>query len=545
MRSVDVTAHGTDEKGVGRLPQADAVQAPPLLEAKGISRSFYGVQALKDVDFSLHSGEIVSLVGQNGAGKSTLVSIVGGIYSPDEGEISIDGQAVRISSPALAEALGIGLVHQEPTLVQNMSIAANVFLNREHLKYGVLLDFKRMNEETTRVLQSLGFSLDPERLVEDLRLVEKEAVEIAKAMLLKPRILILDEVTAPLNASEVEHLFRLVRELKANGIGIIFISHRLTEIVQLSDRIVVLRDGRNAGELRREHAPSKKDIIGLMLGGNGFRGSIETGISQVDETRKLTVKSLTRGEYFADVSFEVRAGEIVGLAGLKGSGVTEIMKCIYGGLRAQSGDILVHGKRADIRCPADAIDHGIGMITNDRQKEGLALKCSVDDNITISSLDALSNRLKFFRRGTLTEQASKFARALEIKTPSLKQDVLNLSGGNQQKVVIAKWLLRDLGFILVDEPTRGVDVMAQAEIHRLLVQLKREGKGLLVTSPEIPELMSVCDRILIVASGRIVNEIRRGTPQFNEASILEDLHVDRHRTPLASGDTLPGQIGAA
>jgi ribose transport system ATP-binding protein len=534
VNPVDVAAHGIEVADVGRHPLAKTTHAPPLLELKGICKNFHGVKALIDVDFSLRSGEIVSLIGQNGAGKSTLVSIIGGIYTQDAGEIALDGRAVRISSPGAAEDLGIGLVHQEPTLVQNMTIAANVFLNREHLKRGLLLDFKRMNEETAQVLEKLGFSLDPERLVEDLRLVDKEAVEIAKAMLLKPRILILDEVTAPLNANEVEHLFRLVRELKSNGIAIIFISHRLSEIVQLSDRIVVLRDGRNAGELHREHRPAEKDIIDLMLGGNEFRGEIEAEGSRVDGTKKLTVKNLTRSEYFRDVSLEVCAGEIVGLAGLKGSGITELMKCIYGGLRAEAGEVVVHGERTYIRCPADAIGHGIGMITNDRQKEGLALKRSVGENITISSLDALSNRLRFFRRSTLDAQASRFVRALEIKTPSLGHDVLALSGGNQQKVVIAKWLLRDLPFILIDEPTRGVDVKAQAEIHRLLVGLKHEGKGLLISSPEISELMKVCDRILIVAAGRIANEIERGTPHFNEASILEVLHVDRHRASLAT-----------
>jgi ribose transport system ATP-binding protein len=526
MSPVGVLAAGSGE--------TKATDASPLLQLKGICKDFHGVKALVDVDFSLRSGEVVSLIGQNGAGKSTLVSIIGGIYAQDAGDIVLDGRAVRMSSPGHAEELGIGLVHQEPTLVQNMTIAANVFLNREHLKGGMLLDFRRMNEETAQVLAKLGFSLDPDRLVEDLRLVDKEAVEIAKAMLLRPRILILDEVTAPLNANEVEHLFQLVRELKANGIAIIFISHRLSEIVQLSDRIVVLRDGRNAGELRREHKPAEKDIIDLMLGGNEFRGEIANEASRVDATNKLTVKNLTRSEYFRDVSFEVCAGEIVGLAGLKGSGITEIMKCIYGALRAEGGEVALQGGRAVIRCPADAIGHGIGMITNDRQKEGLALRRGVGENITISSLDALSNRLKFFRHRTLEAQASRFVRSLEIKTPSLKHDVLALSGGNQQKVAIAKWLLRDLPFILVDEPTRGVDVKAQAEIHRLLVGLKHEGKGLLISSPEISELMKVCDRILIVASGRIASEIERGTPQFNEASILEVLHVDRHRALLVS-----------
>ncbi|MCC7286740.1 MAG: sugar ABC transporter ATP-binding protein [Burkholderiaceae bacterium] len=529
MSSADIAAPGAGLSPLDRAPQASTADAAQMLILRGISKHFHGVKALEDVAFSLRRGEIVSLVGQNGAGKSTLMSIIGGILQPDEGEIQIDGRPVRIPGPAIAEKLGIGLVHQEPTLVRNMSIAANVFLNREPLKHGVLLDFGRMNAETRRVLESLGFSLDPERRVESLTLVEKEAVEIAKAMLLEPRILILDEVTAPLNADEVEHLFRLIGELKAKGIGIIFISHRLSEIVRLSDRIVVLRDGRNAGDLLRDQRPAEKDIIQLMLDGAGFCAPEQIVGGDVDATRSLSVAGLSRRGHFADVSLEVRAGEIVGLAGLKGSGITELMKCLFGTLRADKGEVRLHGEPIDVDGPHDAIRCGIGMITNDRQREGLALRRSVDENVTISSLDQLSNRLTFFRRGRLREVAARFVAALEIRTPSVMQEVINLSGGNQQKVAIAKWLLRDLPFLLVDEPTRGVDVKAQAEIHRLLVDLRRTGKGLLVASPEITELMSICDRILIISSGRIASEVQRGTPQFNQASILEVLHVGPHR----------------
>jgi ABC-type sugar transport system ATPase subunit len=508
-----------------------------LLQLKGISKAFPGVQALKAVDFSVRRGEVVSLVGQNGAGKSTLVSIIGGIYSHADGDILIDGRNVRISNPAVAEELGIGLVHQEPTLVGNMTVAANVFLNREHLRKGLFLDFRLMNENTVRVLESLGFSLDPDLLVENLRLVEKEVVEIAKAMLLKPRILILDEVTAPLNADEANHLFKLVCELKAQGMAIVFISHRLKEVIQISDRIVVLRDGKNVGELRREQNPSEKQIINLMLGQTGFESLVGGDEVQAGRDTLLSVRGLSRQGLFDDVSLDLQAAEIVGLAGLKGSGITEFMKGLFGALRIDGGETLVKGVPVEIKNPMDAIHHGIGMLTNDRQKEGLALQRGVEENMTISSLDALSNRFKFFRARVLNSHAAGLAKSLEVKTPSLKQEVQHLSGGNQQKVVIAKWLLRNLDIILIDEPTRGVDIKTKTEIHRLLAGLKKEGKGMILFSPEIPELLGICDRILVVVSGRIVSEIRRGDPRFREADILELMHVDRYDVSCATNET--------
>jgi len=506
---------------------------------KGISKAFPGVQALKSVDFLLRKGEVVSLIGQNGAGKSTLVSIIGGIYLQDDGKISIDGKPVNISNPAVAEELGIGMVHQEPTLVPNMNISANVFLNRELLHKGMFLDFRSMNEQTINVLNQLGFKLDPETLIEDLRLVEKEVVEIAKAMLVKPRILILDEVTAPLNTDEADHLFNLVCELKSKGMAIIFISHRLTEVVQISDRIVILRDGRNVGELLREQDPSEKDIIALMLGQNAFETHVDTGSIGFDGEKVLSVANLSKKGFFEGMNVDLHAGEIVGMAGLKGAGITEFMKAIYGALGTDAGQIFVRGGLVGIKKPADAIKHGIGMLTNDRQKEGLALQRGVEENITISSLDILSNKLKFFRTRSLGIQAAKLIKSLSIKTPSLRQEVMNLSGGNQQKVVLAKWLLRNLDFILIDEPTRGVDVKTKTEIYKLLIELKKAGKAILLASPEILELISICDRILVVDSGRIIKEVQRGSASFNEGSILEIMHVD-HLSPSCR----VGPIGA-
>ncbi len=309
--------------------------------------------------------------------------------------------------------------------------------------------------------------------------------------------------------------------------AIIFISHRLTEVVQISDRIVILRDGLNVGELLKEQNPSEKDIIALMLGQNAFETQVDTGSIGFSGDKVLSIVKLSKKSLFEDMNLELHAGEIVGMAGLKGAGITEFMKAIYGAQRVDTGRISVQGRSVAINKPADAINHGIGMLTNDRQKEGLALQRGVEENITISSLDGLSNKFKFFRTKVLRINAGKLIDSLSIKTPSLGQEVLNLSGGNQQKVVLAKWLLRDLDFILIDEPTRGVDVKAKTEIYKLLVELKKAGKAMLLFSPEVHELLSICDRILIVVSGKIVNEVHRGSVSFNEGSILEMMHVDR------------------
>jgi ribose transport system ATP-binding protein len=499
-----------------------------LLSLDGISKSFPGVHALTDVTFAVDGGEVVSLVGQNGAGKSTLMSIVGGIHDPDEGSIRIGGEPVRIANPAVAEELGIGLVHQEPTLIPNMTVAANIFLNREPLRRGVVLDFKTMKRECDRIMGTLGFEIDPERLVAGLSLVEKEAVEIAKAMLSQPRILILDEVTAPLNADAVAHLFEIVAALKAEGIGIVFISHRLDEVIRVSDRIVVLRDGRNAGDLRTDRQVSERDVIALMLGQRGADSLVPAQRPAEPAPRTdvhLSVRGLSKAPYFDDVSLTLARGEILGFAGLKGSGISELLKTLYGAHRKDAGEIVVAGRPVALRKPGDAIKSGIGMLTNDRQREGLALARGVEENITISSLDRLTNGMSLFRPGALGARASRLARALDIRTPSLDQEVLNLSGGNQQKVVFAKWLLRNLDVVIADEPTRGVDVRAKDEIYKLLADLKRQGKAMIVHSPEVAELLALCDRILVVDSGRIVDEVDRRSPRFNETDILRIMHA--------------------
>ena len=498
-----------------------------ILYLDKISKSFPGVNALSDVNFAINSGEIVSLVGQNGAGKSTLMSIVAGLISPDSGEIFIEGEFVRITNAAIADKLNIGIVHQEPTLVPSMSVSVNIFLGREILtKYGSL-NFQYMRKESMRILDIIGFKINPDELIENLSLVEREVVEIAKAMLFSPKILILDEVTAPLGVEVVEHLFKLILELKNKGIAIIFISHRLNEVIKLSDRVVVLRDGKIVGELNNKEKIYEKDLISLMLGRKSFEVSKRVELKGVEKESIFKVKNLSKKPYFEDISFELFKGEILGFAGLKGSGITEILKTIFGLYKKENGDIFIKGQKLNVLNPKEAMRFSIGMVTNDRQKEGLALIRSIEENITISSLDFLTNKLTFLRSKNLKQAAKNYIFKLEIKSKSLNQEVLYLSGGNQQKVVIAKLLLRGLDIIMFDEPTRGVDVNAKNEIHKLLISLKEDGKSVIIASPEIPELLNICDRIIIVSSGEIRKDINYYSDSFNEASILEEMHVER------------------
>lgn len=505
-----------------------------LLNLIGISKSFPGVKALNNVDFMCNKGEIVSIVGQNGAGKSTLANIIAGIHVPDSGDIFIEGKKVRISNPAVAKELGISMVHQEPTLVSVLTVSANLYLNREYLKNGFILDFKKMKQESNKILDTLGFKIDPERLVEDLTLVEREVIEIAKAMLIDPRILILDEVTSPLDTDGVNSLFALMKELKSKGMSIIFISHRLNEIIQISDRIVVFRDGEKVGDLDSKGKFSIKEIIDLMLGEKTIERSEKTEEIYIQGKQLLKVEHLSKENYFKDINFNLHNSEILGFAGLKGSGITELFKTIYGILIKDSGEIFIKDKRVITQSPKDSIRNGIGMITNERQKEGLALIRSVEENITISSLDFLANRFSFFRPGILRKNAEKYISILNIITPSLKQEVLYLSGGNQQKVLIAKLLLKGFDVIIIDEPTRGVDVKTKSEIYKILKELKTSGKGIIITSPEIPELLGICDRILIVTSGSIVGEVKRLTDKFNETNILGTMHIDVQKFISAS-----------
>lgn len=498
-----------------------------LLEMRNIVKSFSGVQALRGADFDLFSGEIVSLVGVNGAGKSTLSSIIAGIYPQDSGEVRVKGEAVKIASPKVAEDLGIGIVHQEPTLVHGMTVWENIFLNRELLRGRMSIDKKKMRVESKRILEFIGFHIDVDSKIGQLTLVEKEVVEIAKAMLLEPQILILDEVTAPLNQAEVEHLFEIIRDLRNKGLGIIFIGHKIKELTQISDRVVVIRDGSNVGNLdQKEQELNEKVIIHLMLGETeGWQSEYsdkERGTHNGEVL--LHVENLSLQGFYSDITLDVHRSEIVGMAGLKGAGISEMLLSVFGALPHDGGSICKGGQSVEIKNPNHAIKQGIGMITNDRQKEGLALGRSVRENIVVSSLKLYELPLGFLKSRQLGKEAKRYIKKLDIKTAGPEQLVQFLSGGNQQKVVIAKWLMRNMDLILVDEPTRGVDVKAKNEIYNLLLGQKMQGKGILVTSPEIRELLNLCDRIVIVEHGKVTGQVNRGDAEFNEQDLLAMIH---------------------
>jgi ABC-type sugar transport system ATPase subunit len=497
-----------------------------LLKMTDIYKNFLGTQALRGVDFHLERGEIVSIVGTNGAGKSTLSNIIAGVHTPDQGEILIDGKPVKINNPKDAEKNGIGMVHQEPTLCENMKVFENIFLNREVVNSNLFLARKKMKEESLRVLEYLGYKIDIEAIVQDLPLVSKGIVAIAKAMLMNPKILILDEVSAPLNTMEVEHLFKVIRALKEKGLGIIYISHKIKEIVQISDRVTVMRDGKKVGEFTTADVFNERDIIHQMLGETeGWHDEyIEKKLEQRNDEVLLKVDHLSHRELYEDINIELHKGEIIGLAGLKGSGITELMFTLFGAIKPDSGQIYKSGIKLKLSTPTAAVAHGIGMITNDRQKEGLAVILPVEENISIASVKEFSRPLGFIRKKKIVCSSLEYIKALNIKTTGPNQAVQFLSGGNQQKVVVAKWLLQNADVILIDEPTRGVDIKAKNDIYNLLIEQKKANKGILVFSPEVRELLNICDRIMIMSNGKIVGEITRSDLKFTEKGLLEAMH---------------------
>ncbi len=494
-----------------------------LLGLNKISKSFSGIMALNNVDFDLNEGEVISIVGENGAGKSTLMSVIGGVYTPDDGEIFIKGEKVEIGNPATAREYGIGYVHQEPTLAPNMTGIENLFLGQERSYFGIMTDTKLMYQQAQHILEEIGITFDPEKKVRDMSMAEKEAIEIAKAMLQKPRILILDEVTAPLDQVGVEHLFRIIKKLKESGIGIIYISHRLRETLEISDKIFVLRDGRKIGFLNPENT-THNEIINMMVGEEGVLTSIgdEEDIS-IPGRELLKCENLLLNNSFKNISMTLRANEIVGFAGLKGSGRSRFARALFGLLKIEKGEIYINERKNKIKSPSQAINAGIGYIPGDRQNEGLALIRSVGENLSITTLSFFKYVLGILKLKSIRLNGLKMVEELNIKTPSLGNAVANLSGGNQQKVMIGKWLERNLPVLVFDEPTRGVDVKAKAEIHKLLFRLKKQGKGILVISSELPELLSICDRILVMNKGVITHEC--ACPESSEEYILQCLHA--------------------
>ncbi|MEA2553782.1 MAG: ribose transport system ATP-binding protein [Fimbriimonadaceae bacterium] len=473
---------------------------------EGVVKSFPGVLALDGVTLEVLPGEVHALMGENGAGKSTLMKILAGAYQADSGTILIDGKPVHISSPREATKLGIGIIYQEFNLVPQLSIAENIFLGRE--PRGVLpgwLDEARMEREASALMANLGSNVDVRTPVSKLSVAMQQMVEIAKATSHKSRILVMDEPSATLTKHELENLYRLIRQLKAEGVSIIYISHRMDEVFSICDRITVLRDGKTVGT-RPTSEVTPDELIRMMVG-----RTLEDNFPKVPAPfgdPVLEVSGLTTHGLLKSISFNVRAGEIVALAGLIGSGRTEIARCIFGADRYDSGEIRVQGQPLIAHGPRSAIKTGIGFVPEDRKGQGLILDLSVRENTSLAALPSLS-RGGFVRRSSERKAVSEYVQNLGVRTPGIEQKVKNLSGGNQQKVVLGKWLLTRSKLLILDEPTRGIDVGAKVEIYQLMNRLAAQGIGILMISSELPEVLGMADRILVMREGRLVGELSR------------------------------------
>ncbi|MCL6539173.1 sugar ABC transporter ATP-binding protein [Roseiflexus sp.] len=483
-----------------------------LLEMRGISKRFGGTQALDQVDFSLDRGEVVGLLGENGAGKSTLIKILAGVHRMDQGAIFIDGKPVTLQTPQDAQRLGIAVIYQELNLTPNQTVAENVFLHHPQRMNGILgkigiIDHRRRERETAALLAQLGITgLDLRRKVGELSVAFQQLTEIAKALALEARLIVMDEPTSALPDEEVDHLFEIIRRLRERGLGVVFVSHRLNEVRAICDRIVVLRDGKNAGALPVNEASDDR-IIAMMVG-----RSIDNLYPKRPATPGdvvLEVQGLTRRGIIEDISFHLRAGEVVGLAGLVGSGRTEVARAIFGADRIDKGTIRLNGTPVRIRSPQDARNLGIGYVPEDRKVQGLVPGMTVRDNVTLAVLRQLARAGHVVDRSVLEGVARRYVHELHLRPSRTDLPVGSLSGGNQQKVVLAKWLAVDLKVLLLDEPTRGIDVGAKAEIHGLIDELAHRGMAILLISSELPEVLAMSDRILVMSEGRLVGELSR------------------------------------
>ena len=482
------------------------------LQLQGITKAFPGVQALDGVDFDVRQGEIHALVGENGAGKSTLMNVLGGTVRPDSGSILLQGKPVTIDNPIAAMALGIGFVHQESSLLSNLTVRENVFLARERRHHG-LLDTQAMCAEIRRVSERFGYSLDPDAQVSQLTLAEQQSVEITRAVLSEPRILILDEPTAALDDSEVTHLFEIIRRLRDENVAIIYISHRLDEIFQVADRITVLKDGRRVATTD-VNSVTRDDVIAMMVG-RVLEDIYPDRSNAVPGEAILTLSNVTlRGVH--GISFSVHAGEIVGLGGLEGQGQRDVLRAIFGDLHMREGTIAISGKplQGDIR---SRIHSGVAYVTHDRRGEGLVLSESLRRNAALASLGRRS-RFGFIRQGQEAEVVQENVDRMQIRAASLNQSVTNLSGGNQQKVMLARWLMTEPRVLVIDEPTKGVDVGARMSVYRIIDELTRSGIGILMLTSDMMELIGLSDRVLVFYEGRVTQELRRG--EITEEKIM-------------------------
>jgi ribose transport system ATP-binding protein len=500
----------------------------PVITVEGVSKTFPGVRALSDVRFELAPGEVHALMGENGAGKSTLMKILAGVYEKDAGTIVYNGREVHFTNPRDAQAAGIGIIHQELQLMNHLTVAQNIFIGREPKRaFRLLLDEDKLNRQAAALLEHMGLKIDPRTNVGGLTVAKQQMVEIAKALSYNSRVLIMDEPTAALNNAEIAELFKMIRELTARGVGVVYISHKIDELKQISDRVTVLRDGEYVGTVPT--ATTSIDTIISMMVGRTLADVSRDGERQYSDDLALEVRNLNCAPLVKNVSFSLRRGEILGFAGLMGAGRTEVARAVFGADKVQSGEIVVKGRKVAIRTPTDAVASGIGYLSEDRKRFGLAVGMDVAANTVMANLGKYLSLRFFLRKGEIAEDVEKFVKLLGIRTPSIAQEVGLLSGGNQQKVVVAKWLDRDCDILFFDEPTRGIDVGAKAEIHRLLKRLADQGKSIVMISSELPEILRMSDRIIVMCEGRITGEL---TPE--EATQERIMQLATQRETMAA-----------
>jgi ribose transport system ATP-binding protein len=488
----------------------------PLLEMVDISKSFFGVKALENISIQAHAGKVLALLGENGAGKSTLMKILSGIYKKDTGSILIQGNEVNISGIRAAEDLGITIIHQELSMLPNMTVCENIFLGNEKVSGFRKLDKAEMRRQSAEMLERIGCSVEPDTLVAKISVGEMQMIEIIKAVSKHSKIIIMDEPTTALTDVETQKLFEVIEKLKSEGIAIIYISHRLDEIFQICDDVTVLRDGKLIGSAKVSEV-TKDQLITMMVG----RELEEQFPYRKEGTGKvlLKVENLSWKDKVKNVSFEVRSGEIVGLSGLMGSGRTETAKIIFGEHKKESGEIYVDGEKAGIGSPKDAIRYGLAYLSEDRKKEGLVLGMSVGENMTLSNLKNLEKAAFRLNKKEESKLVSEYIKKLSIKTTGPGQKIKNLSGGNQQKVIIAKWIMLSPKVLIVDEPTKGIDVGAKKEIYDVLNELKNMGKAIILISSDMPEIMGISDRVIVMHEGIVTGELAR--EEANQENIMK------------------------
>lgn len=488
-----------------------------LLEMKNISKRFPGVQALSNVTLDLNSGEVLALVGENGAGKSTMMKILTGIYQADGGEILLEGSPITVSSTKEATSYGISMIHQELNLMKDLTVAENIFIGREPKKIlNLFINDAKLNDMANTLFQKLSLVMDVKDKVETLTIAKQQVVEIAKALSYESKILIMDEPTTALTETEIDALFEIINSLKRNGVGIIYISHRMDELKRISDRITVMRDGQFIKTVDTV-TTEIKEVIHLMVGREIYVDSKPNRLAE-NEQIVLQLDNVTTRSHIKNISFSLRKGEILGFAGLMGAGRTEVANAIFGVDKVKKGEIYLKGNAVKISSPAEAVRYGIGYLTEDRKHLGLLLDMDVKTNLTLSTINDF-HKLGFINEKKIEEVSKEYVNRLNIKTPSVHQQIRFLSGGNQQKVVIAKWLLKNCEILIFDEPTRGIDVGAKGEIYKLLEELASEGKSIIMISSELPEVLRMSHRIVVMSEGKVTGIL--DAEEANQQKIME------------------------